>query len=159
MSAAHHYADDRIAIASSPSLLVAVLRKPMTLDTANSLRGVAKRFYAQNPGGGISLTIIERGAAASQPPEVRAVNQAMAKESKVLASALVLEGSGFGVATMRAVIAAVYFAVKKEYPSKVFENTGEAARWLAPQLKQIGVDLSPERIASLVEETRARFVQ
>jgi hypothetical protein len=125
-----HYSDDRLAIASVPGLLVSVLRQPLTLEGANILRVEARNYTNSMKGQHVSLSVIEPTAASSPTPEVREVTTQLAKENKILGAGIVLEGSGFGPATTRAIIAGMYLIAKKEYPHKVFDSVETAAAWL-----------------------------
>jgi hypothetical protein len=143
------FADAGLAIVFDGSLLSIVLREPLTLERARMLYKASQRTFDLYKGKACSLTIIEPSAAANQTPEVRQVTTALSKEFSLLGSAVVIEGSGFAVATIRTVIAGVYLLSKKPYPAKIFPSVSEGASFLSPFLSRPAAE-----IAAIGETTR-----
>jgi hypothetical protein len=145
------HADERLALAFDGPLLISVLRKPLTVDGARAVHRAAQRAFDLYKGKAGSLTIIEPTASGSPPPEVREITTAMSRQFPLVGAAIIVEGSGFGAATTRTVIAGVYLLSKKNYPHKICSTVGEGATWLAALLP----GPSAQTIAAAGEAARA----
>jgi hypothetical protein len=149
-----HHVDDRIGLASCGAVYISLLRKPLDNNGAASLHRVAREMSHRLGNKHVSLAVIEPGAAGAPSAEVRESMAKLAKQYPILAAGIVLEGSGFGPAAIRTLIAGMYLVTKKVYPHKIFESAGSAATWLVPLLGQAGVTQSAAEITAAVEETR-----
>jgi hypothetical protein len=154
MGATVHYADDRIGLASSSNIYISVLRKPLDADGVRRLHLQAKEMFQRFGKKVGSLSVIEAGSHGAPTPEVREAVAKLAREFPILGAGIVLEGSGFGAAAIRTLIAGIYLVTKKDYPHKVFESPRPAVDWLTPILAQGGVTVLPSAILAAVEETR-----
>lgn len=86
--------------------------------------------------------------------EIRRLDDYMA--SRVLASAIVIEGEGMRSNLLRGSGKPAFLHRPTRFPEKYFGDVGEAARWLVSQLpQQPGVSPSAEDLAWDIAEARA----
>ncbi|HVZ31902.1 MAG TPA: hypothetical protein VG963_05725 [Polyangiaceae bacterium] len=103
--------------------------------TANAIRSATQLVgrYARESEGALSLmTVVEKNAPA--PPSdarVELANFLRGGNGQVQRHGLVFEGEGIRAASIRAVVAGVAFFSRPEYPYRVFDSAGSAARFLA----------------------------
>jgi hypothetical protein len=62
--------------------------------------------------------------------EVRDAATALTRDFPSIAAAIVIEGSGFRNATLRAALSALYLLARSPYPHKFVESVARAAVWL-----------------------------
>jgi len=148
------HADDRLALASCGAVYISVLRKPLTVEGAAQLRLQARRMATRHGDKHASFSVIEQSAAGAPPPEVREAMSRLAKEFPIICAGIVLEGSGFGPAAIRTLIAGIYLVTKKLYPHKVFDQPRAAATWMVPLMAQTGVTQTVTELVAAVEATR-----
>jgi hypothetical protein len=107
------------------------------------------------------VIVVENG---SRIP-VGSARQAMAEHAQLLAPhimgmASVFEGTGFGVAAVRAVMTGIGLLVGPPYPHKLFATVSSASVWMSEILKSRG-DQSPEptAIQEAIAAVRSRMPQ
>jgi hypothetical protein len=150
-----HFSDSRQALGSCGNVFVTVLRQPMTIEAVEPLRRESFRMSERFAGKCVSLAIIEPTAASPASTEVRDATAAFARESNIMAAAIVIEGSGFRPAATRTLVAGMYLVTKKSYPHKIVATAEEGAVWLAEQLVAAGVPVSASEIVAAARATRA----
>jgi hypothetical protein len=150
-----HFSDSRQALASCGNVFVTVLREPMTIEAVEPLKRESSKMSQRCGGKCVSLAIIEPTAATAASTEVREATAAFARDSNILAAAIVIEGSGFRPAATRTLVAGMYLVTKKSYPHKIVATPEEGAVWLVEQLAASGVNASASDIVAAAVTTRA----
>lgn len=150
-----HFSDARQALASCGNVFVTVLRAPMTIEAVEPLRRESLRMSQRFAGKCVSLAIIEPTAASPASPEVREATASFARESHVMAAAIVIEGSGFRPAATRTLVAGMYLVTKKSYPHKIVATAEEGAAWLVGHLAAAGFAQSASEIVAAADAARA----
>ena len=122
----------RIAVAA-PVIFLQWKRTP-TIEAARELSEVYRRLLAGASRSWLILTV----ASGSMSTPDAATREAMAKEIKTIEHAIsgvamAMEGSGFGVAAIRAIASSIYIVTRPPYPVKVFATTAESTQWLLAQ--------------------------
>lgn len=105
-------------------------RKPATLEMLRETRRQVQRHFRRCNNVSVALSVLEPGAAQSVPREVREEGAALTAEFKSLASATVIEGTGFRAAATRTAITTMYFLAKPPFPHKVFGDLSAGASWV-----------------------------
>ncbi len=150
-----HFRDRRQALASSGHVFVTVLREPMTIEAVEPLRRESFRTSQRCGGKCATLAIIEPTAASPASAEVREATAAFARETDIMAAAIVIEGSGFRPAATRTLIAGMYLVTRKSYAHKIVATVEEGAAWLVAQLAGAGITQPAEDIVAAAEAARA----
>jgi hypothetical protein len=150
-----HFSDVGQALGSCGNVFVTVLRQPMTIEAVEPLKRESNKMSQRFGGKFVSLAIIEPTASSSPSPEVREATASFARESNILAAAIVIEGTGFRPATTRTLVAGMYLVIKKSYPHKILATPEEGAVWLVERLVASGVNTSATEIIAAAAATRA----
>jgi hypothetical protein len=154
------FADEGCAIATCGNVFVNVMREAQTLPRLRELRRHIVRHVAVWGANTISISVLEPGATANTPKEVRDETAAITRDYQSIAAAIVIEGSGFRAAALRAVVAAIYLVSHSPYPHKIVETVFDGARWLVEQAGRAGQrHVSAADIAAAVSVARAALVR
>ncbi|HZS41711.1 MAG TPA: hypothetical protein VFF06_33000 [Polyangia bacterium] len=132
------FADTGCAIATRGNLFVNVMREAQTLERLREVRRHIERHVAAWGTNTISISVLEPGATAAAPKEVRDETAAITRDYGSIAAAIVIEGSGFRAAAVRAVVAAIYLVSHSPYPHKIVESVDDGARWLRQMAERAG---------------------
>jgi hypothetical protein len=132
------YADAGCAVATRGNLFVNVMREAQTLERLREVRRHIERHVAAWGEHTISISVLEPGATAQAPREVRDETAAITRDYRSIAAAIVIEGSGFRAAAVRAVVAAIYLVSRSPYPHRIVESVDDGARWLRQMAERAG---------------------
>jgi hypothetical protein len=121
------------SIALWRNVLVASWRDAPTPPFMRKMGDHTAAIIARYPKGYISLAFVPP-IAVFPGPEFRVEAERVTKlgATHLKAIAQVVEGKGFGAATVRALISGVHMVSRNAYPSRVFDETDEAISWLLP---------------------------
>jgi hypothetical protein len=150
------WSDEGLAVATFGNVAVTVLRQPATGERLRRLRRDLVQLYERHPGKVASMTILEAGAFGSTPEDVRAESIALMRESHVFAAAIVIEGKGFRLAALRALLAGLGLVSRPRHEQKVFENIDAAADWLVELMTKNAIhEPSRQDLVAGIEQARA----
>jgi hypothetical protein len=148
-------ADEVCAIAIVGDVFITVLHLPSTLESMRAIRRVATRHAQVWKGTSRSMTVIEpRAIVANTSEEVRTETAAMTRDFTTAANAVVVEGSGFGVAAVRTLLAGVYLVQRVPYPYKIVSTPAEGVRWLLDKTPQFGATVTSADLIDTIERAR-----
>lgn len=145
----------RVAVAS-PLIFLQWKRTP-TIEAARELSEVYRRLLA---GSSKSWMILTLASGSLSAPDA-ATREAIGKEIKTIEHAITgvamaMEGSGFGVAAIRAIASSIYIVTRPPYPVKVFATTAESTQWLHAQWPEsAGAKPTLRELESAVARIRA----
>jgi hypothetical protein len=129
------HADSHLAIGTGENVFVIIWRAKTTSEAVQLCRWHFEREYTRRSRKFVILSIIERLDAAPDPKTRRALTELLASGSqRILASALVFEGSGFHAAAVRSVVTGISLLARHTYPHRVFEKVSDAAAFLDREL-------------------------
>ena len=123
-------ADSSTLAGSCGNLAFVVTRGQGRRNTVRKRTRMLEELSAENPAGFFFLNVVPDGAA--MPDEdaraiSRTVNQRFA--GRFIAQAIVLEGSGVWLNSMRLVARTMLLAIPSAHPRKVFESVEDAVAW------------------------------
>jgi hypothetical protein len=148
------YSDEGIAIASFHSVTITVLAEPSTPSRLAHLRRHLERHRQGHPEGTYSLTVLGPGSmVVSVPAEIREESTRIARDFPSRGSTIVVEGSGFAGAAIRAFLSGLFLVARNR--SQIHATVPEAASWLAPKLPRQDPPLSTLDLVDAVEASRA----
>lgn len=128
------------------NVLISVWSGAPTLERLRALSATERELLSRHPGGiGVfSVVDLESTKIPSMSDEVREETVRISREfgPRTLASAHVLEGTGFWVAAARSAHAGVQLLSRQKHPSKVFDSVDPASRWMIPLLAGKTVNIS-----------------
>jgi hypothetical protein len=154
------YADAGNAVAVCGNVFVNVMREAQTLERLRELRRHIERHVARWGDRTLSISVLEPGATAETPKDVRDETAAITREYPSIAAAIVIEGKGFRAAAIRAVLAAIYLVSRSPYPHRIVDSVLFGARWLVEQAEQQGLrEVSAADIDLAVAKARAALHQ
>jgi hypothetical protein len=147
--------DRGLALAVSGNAFISIWKEPSTLERLARVREVEQALVDRSPSGIIVLTVLIDSPSAIRAGEPEAASK-LAKHfaATTRAHAYSIEGTGFRAAALRAVIAGVNIITRTGHPTKVFDETSAAIRWLAPY----GNALTATALEAAVAEARARML-
>ena len=136
--------------------LIQIWRHGTSLDCARTVRDAAKRLAAEREGALATIIVVESGAAMPDG-DTRAELARMVDDQKgrMVAAALVHEGSGFRAAAVRAVMTGMMTLAKQPFPHHVVANVADGAKWLATRERLPAGDVA--EIERVVEALRAKI--
>jgi hypothetical protein len=126
--------DAVFAVAVWRNVIIHVWRGASSLDRLRLVRLHEGRLVERYPEGIGSLVIAEGGAFAGSfggPEREEAMAIAKAYGPHVVASAYIVEASGFRAAAARAIFAGVHLLIRRGSASKIFDSVPEGARFVA----------------------------
>jgi hypothetical protein len=90
-----------------------------------------KRMHLRHPDGFPTLTWVLPSAGFSMDSDARTVAANVTREhsGSILAMATIVEGEGFGVAAVRAIVAGIDFLSRSKAPKKTFADLAPAVGW------------------------------
>ncbi len=127
------YADAGTAVAVCGNVFVNVMREAQTLARLRELRRHIERHVQRWGADTLSISVLEPGATAETPKDVRDETAAITRDYPSIAAAIVIEGSGFRAAAIRAVLATIYLVSRSPYPHRIVDSVFAGARWLVEQ--------------------------
>ena len=149
------FADDGIAIASYGATTITVLAEPSTLPRLARLRRHLEKHRDAHPDGTYSITVLGPDALVHVvPSEIREESTAIARDFPSAGSTIVVEGTGFTAAAIRAFLTGLFLVSRTR--SQIHSTVAEAAEWLARRVAPTGGDpLEARDVAAAVEQARA----
>jgi hypothetical protein len=116
---------------------------------------VAERF----PAGLLALTIINRHAHAPDDPSKAHIRSTVMRHgTEIRAFAYVVEGEGFGAATVRSAISLISLAARYPFPMKVFEHVEGAVPWmLSRPIQGARRPADPAKLISIANALRGQL--
>jgi hypothetical protein len=143
------------AFASVGDVYIVVLRRPSTLEALAALRRGASEHRRSWKGPTRSITVIEPQSMqlfVSEP--IRKESAQLTIDFPATATAIVVEGEGFGTAAMRSFVAGIYLLAGKSSNHRITATVAEAATWLARATKE---GASEADIVAAIDEARRRI--
>jgi hypothetical protein len=154
------YADTGNAVAVCGNVFVNVMREAQTLERLRELRRHIERHVARWGDRTLSISVLEPGATAETPKDVRDETAAITREYPSIAAVIVIEGKGFRAAAIRAVLAAIYLVSRSPYPHRIVDSVFFGARWLVEQGERHNLhEANALDIEIAVEKARAALHQ
>jgi hypothetical protein len=126
-----YLSDDVQAIGGVGNVLVSLTRYHQDMDRLRALRKAIATHFKRWPGGVATITVLEQTAYSTllSKDERQEINQ-LAIDYVSRGVGLVIEGSGFRAAAVRAMLSAVYLVTRVTYPRKIFDRLHEASSWV-----------------------------
>jgi hypothetical protein len=119
------------------NVVLQVWRERATIDHVYRTRELVARVHAEYPGQVALLVRVVDGCGFPEPRTTRAFSRLLREvEPEVQGIAVVLEGSGFWAATMRAVISSVTLMARSGPPTRIYSDLREASEALVDLLEQ-----------------------
>jgi hypothetical protein len=139
-------------LAAWEGVVVGLWRGKTTAAAMQRVGQLVNRYAIERQAPLLILTVVEKNAPLP-PSEARAELVSFLKGSNGLVErhAVVFEGEGFRAASIRAVVAGVALFSRPDYPYRVFESVGAAARFLAAGRNGT---LAAHRLVRMVAEAR-----
>ena len=121
-------------IAITGRTVVALWQTETTIEAVRELASVLAGHAAESGGAGLLQVIDERAT----PPDgnTRVALAAMLKdnEARIVASAVVFEGSGFRASVVRSVVIGITMLTRPKCPHTVFASVNEGIAWLSGRM-------------------------
>ena len=153
-----HAVIDGMCIATWRNVFIDLLSKPATVNSLRAIPPVVEKFFTRHGNQCISISVLESTSLGPPPPEAKTIMDKLAKDYPNLASATVIEGTGFRLATARMLLAGIFLMRKTPIPHKVFDNLQDGARFLGshnPHFKRPDKDVTD--LLAAVEECRKKI--
>lgn len=146
--------------AAGPIWVMVLFARP-TKDDMLTARPALAAMARREPRGFPTLTWIlpEAGLSMDNDARTAAAEVTSAFDKQILAQATLIEGTGFQVATVRAIVAGLDMMSRTACPKKVFSELGPAVDWCA---RKSTVPDTLDRVAALTKvlaEMRATLVR
>ena len=128
-------------------------RKQAVLELASLLAGLAEESR------GLALMQVIGDHATPPDADTRAALAKMLKanETRIVASAVVFEGSGFRASVIRSVVVGIAMLSRPKCPHTVFASTAEGTEWLSGYMKSNGSPhYAPDRVRLAIDDLRQR---
>jgi hypothetical protein len=146
-------AADQHASYSWKNVVISFWFGPSTLDALATRDAKLEALCALHPQGISTIDVVLPGKFALPSPEVREELSRFVQKyaPHVVASALILLGSGFWASAVRGAVTAVTMLSRREQKPQIFGAPRAAADWLAPvHLERTGVAFDAEELAKLI---------
>ena len=131
-------------------------RKQAVLELGSLLAGLAGLAEESR---GLALIQVIGDHATPPDSDTRAALAAMLKanETRIIASAVVFEGSGFRASVIRSVVVGISLLSRPKCPHTVFASTADGLAWLSGHMKSSNAPhYSPERVRLAIDDLRQR---
>lgn len=150
------FSDADVVLAGFDNTFVVVWRNRTTIEGVRALCLHMERFAVKHGHSVGLITIVEPNAPILPRESREAIADFLGVFSKsIVASALVFEGTGFGAAAVRSVVATMILLGRPQYSHRIFSTVDKAAQWIAPRLRVTGdSSCQAEQFAISVEEIR-----
>jgi hypothetical protein len=127
-----HFRDDAVGVASLGVLFVSVWRGETTAERMHRVFNAQRTLWNITPMQAM-VTVIEP-TTPSVGSEGRELGLRLYRETAphLVATAYVIEGSGFFAAAVRGVIATTRLILRPPFPMQPFARVDDAAEWIAP---------------------------
>jgi hypothetical protein len=151
------WSDDGLALAEIGAPTVYVVAQPLTMQRLEPMRQAGERQHARFGSKCASLTVIETGAIADMPTDLRKEAAKIVRELATEVQTTVLEGSGFKAIAGRAIMTGVRLMSGRRASGKIFADVDSALAWLVPRVPAVD---STQRVdapaaAALIARARA----
>lgn len=145
-----------VRVASMPGLVVLEWRLTPTSESARRVAPVISRVIRASSTPVMLLTIAQ-GSSAPPNSETREllVREINALGSSLGGVALSLEGTGFGVAAVRAIVSSIYIVTRPPYAVKVYSTVSESVAWLLEQWPKGSVKTTQRELEAAIARVRA----
>jgi hypothetical protein len=145
-----------VRAAVAPGLVVIEWLLTPTADSAKRLAPVLSRLIRASTTP-IMLLTIAQGSSAPPNSETR---EMLIREINALGKglggvALSLEGSGFGVAAVRAIVSSIYIVTRPPYAVKVYSTVSESVAWLLGQWPRDAKKVTQRELEDAISRFRA----
>jgi hypothetical protein len=142
-----HHDDDRIRLVSTGAVMLVHLRVRFTEEELVEIH--AAQEYLRSTVGRHALIVIVGDIRPEMSERTRSFSRRTSDEfaSSVVSLAHVVEARGFVGAAVRCVMAGMRVLNKPTYPVREFASTRPATMWMAPQLREPGLELAFEPTA------------
>jgi hypothetical protein len=146
-----------VRAAAAPGLVVIEWLLTPTADSAKRLAPALSRLIRASTTP-IMLLTIAQGSSAPPNSETREI---LIREINALGKglggvALALEGSGFGVAAVRAIVSSIYIVTRPPYAVKVHSTVAESVAWMVGQWPKDGSKVTTREIEDAIARFRGR---
>ncbi len=126
------------------NVVVQVWRERATVDRVQATRELVREVNAEHPGQVAMLVRVVDGCGLPEPRTTRTFSRLLREvEPEVQGVAVVLEGSGFWAATMRALISSITLMARSGPPTRIYGDLREASEALYDLLEQNDASLVP----------------
>lgn len=151
--ATHVFSDDGLAVSALDNVTILVFARESSRMRLRTIRRHCEAHAARHGDRTAAITVVEP-AAMSAPDEVREESANLTRDYPCVATATVLEGSGFKVVAARAVMTGIFLLARKT-GNKLFSTVPEATEWVSRTMAgaQLRVSSAAD-LAAAVEETR-----
>lgn len=152
-SAEIHWRDKDYTLASYQNVFVVIWHDQSTTEAVLNLQRLCRELSAAWPGGIFGLAIVEER---STPPDSEgraALASILRDHQSVLATAVVLDGTGFRVSFVRSVATGVTLLARQATPLRVC-SMAEAARLFSQAALKAGTQVDSERLSEVVADLR-----
>jgi hypothetical protein len=150
------WSDDGLALAEIGALTVYVMSKPLTMQRLEPMRQAGERQHARFGSKCASLTVVESGAIAEMPKELREEAAKIVRELATDVQTTVLEGSGFKAIAGRAIMTGVRLMSGRRANEKIFADVDSALAWLVPLVPAVDPTQRVDAPAAAALIARAR---
>lgn len=152
------YADEGCAFGALGSVLLTAMRRPPTGAQMRELRRHVAHHHREFGGKIRAFSLLERDAISIQvPSEVREETTSQMRDFPGLGTVVVVEGSGFRPAAMRALLSGIHLVLRPPYPFTICSTVDAGARWAAARGDPHGEHLGPADLSAALEATRAEL--
>ena len=148
------FADDAVRLAHAGPVFVNMWRGAITVERLERVVGIQRKLFVDHPSMGV-VTIIEPTTPLIGNKE-REVGDRLQRETAkhLVATAYVIEGSGFMAAAARGVLSTTQMLLRSAFPMKAFSNVDAAAKWIAPIVSASATPIAADAIVRAIASAR-----
>lgn len=137
-------------------VLLIVWRVRTLVTAVDRIQMAYDELVANCPEGIGLLNIVEQTAPMPGSDARERIATFLREASRVSASAVAFEGTGFRAAAVRSVVAGLALLARQAFPHKIFPTVETAAEWLVPTLaERVPVDFGTSALIAGVHRLRA----
>ncbi|TPV95453.1 MAG: hypothetical protein B7733_09875 [Myxococcales bacterium FL481] len=142
-------------LATYKNLSIVIWRLNTQPNACRALHRQTNRLADKFPDGVGLLTVVERSAPMPSTESRKLIASFFAGSTRIKASAVAMEGSGFRASAVRSVVAGLTMMAKQPFPHKVFATLAVGLHWLVPELNaNARCDLAESDVQRMMKQLR-----